>query len=353
MKKLSLLFFISFFCMSIIAQRVNLDNEHFKYHFRHLPEYALDDSYLTFSVGVNKTEALEVYSSETACDKISIDGRKKIPSEGHIRVNVDLNDLIIEKTDVSTRSEVKKDKEGNVLSTKYFYTFYMNYTFDAKANVIDYKGEDITSYVLKRRSSMSTYKSKEFSSRKDAYDYYLNNKLEIKTSVIRSEIDNALKLLNDKLKWDFSYYSQWSNEKLIVIGSKKHEEYLAGKENYENLIRILESITANEIPSNVYDDIKPIIDYYEGLCNKYVNKEDKFEKKIIHSSLFNLAAIYFYTEQYDKAIEYADKIIALDESKKEGEKIKDDIEKERANFAKHGINTNHFVRDIDNAQGPI
>ena len=65
MKKITLLFAV-LMPLAVMAQRTDLDKDWFNYSYRHLPSKPIDNSYMTYSVTVEKTVALDMYSNENA-----------------------------------------------------------------------------------------------------------------------------------------------------------------------------------------------------------------------------------------------------------------------------------------------
>lgn len=339
-------------CSGIYAQRVDLDKFTFNHRYTRLPDNALDPSYTTYSVNVNKTVALDYYSNESVNNMINIQGRKKVNSPGHLQININMEDLMIESSEVKERVEVRKDKDGKETGRSYYYKVEVIYSFQADASVKDYTGKQLRTYALSAYREKKNYSTAEYSKSSDAVNFYNNNKLEIKTQLVSGEINKAISSLNSSLNYNFGYMAITSSEHLWVLGSKKHEEYATYVEKCGTFKNILESMTPTSIPEAVNTQVQQTVDYFIQLADKYADTEDKGQKKLRYGAFYNLAIIYFYTEQFDKAIEYANRLIANDYDSKDGEKIIKDIKSVQDDFVKHGINTRHFVREVENAQPP-
>jgi hypothetical protein len=351
MKRLLIILLFCPIALGLKAQKVDLDKVFFAYNYRNMPSIVLDKSYTTYSIDITKSAALNAYSNESSSSKINIEGKKKVSSGGHIQVNLNLGDLIIASSEVKERVEINKDKDGKETSRSYFYKVEVVYSFTASAEAKDYKGASLAHWSLAVPTDKKTWNSDEYSKQKDAADYYNNNKLEIKTRLIDEQINAALTSLNSSCNAAFAYQTSSSREKLWDLGSKKHPEFANYTQATASAIAALKLITANEIPAQVLKDIKPAIEYFTELPNNYT-KDEKGDKKIRYGAYFNLATIYLFTEQFDKAKEFARKLADNDYDAKDGEDLFKEADKIAAQLAKHQLTSRHFAIDVSNAEPP-
>lgn len=352
MKKTLTIAMLLLIMISSKGQRIDIDKFWFNYSFRRMPNYALDKSYMTYSVDVSKTYTIGIFANESPANRINIEGRKKLPSGGHFTVSVSMEDLFIDNTDVKERIEIIKDKDGKETGRKSYYHVEVLYTFAASANARDYQGKILSNYYLAKRTDKKVYSSGEYATYKDAADYYNNNKLEIKTKLVTDQVNEALGSLNNSLNSDFGFVTTNYRDYLWCMGTKKHPEYAAYQQACADAKSTLELITANEIPAAVNEKIQPVMEYLAGIAAKYTNPEDKGEIKMRYSAYFNMALISFILEQPEKAIDYANKLIENDYDTKDGEKIIKESNNLIGEFEKYKISTRHFVPDIVNAMPP-
>lgn len=332
---------------NLFSQRIDIDKFAFDYKYRDVPQVVLDTTYTTFSVNVTKTKALQNYSNETDGSRIRIEGRNYVESNGSLQITISLEDLMIESSSVEEMIAVEKDKEGKEIRRTYTYKVNVVYTFVAYGNVKDAKGTSLKNYTLAGRDSKLTYSSSVYSKRAEAAEYYDNNKLEIKTKLTDDQINAALAKLNSNLDYDFAYTSENDREYIWTTDSKKHPENTPAQQAAEATKAILMQITSKEIPANVLTDLQPQIDYYISVIAKYPIQDDKFQKKIRFAAYYNLANIYFLTDQFAKAKEYAAKIVENDYDPKDGSKMIDEITQIEARYKKHNISTRHFFVPIE------
>lgn len=348
MKKTLLLIILTVTSLSnALAQRVDIDKFAFDYKYRQVPNLVLDTTLSNYSVNITKTKALQAYSNETEGSAIKIEGRNFVESNGRIIINISFEDLMIESSAVEQIIEVKKDKDGKETGRTYTYKVNVVYTFASSANISDYKGAPLKSYNLKDRFTKQTYSSQIFNQREEASEYYSNNKLEIKTKLSDEQINTSLSTLNWNLSFDFAYLSMHNRVYIWTTDSKKHPENTLVQQAAEATKIALMQITSKEIPASVLTELDPIIKYYLSIPTKYTNPSEKQEKKIRFAAYYNLANIYFLTDQFEKAKEYAALIISNDYDPKDGENLIEDATNIVVRYKKHGLNSRHFYVNIE------
>jgi hypothetical protein len=351
MKKL--LYLVMAFCLSPVvnAQRIDLDRESYKHNYRHLPYVIIDNSFQTYSVVVDKTAALDMFTTEKANNRFNIEGRKKVTGKAHFQVNIYMGDLIFESSKIENRVEVKKDKDGNETSRKYYWAEVI-YTFEASAEVTDLNGNRLKSYSLEERNKKQTYKTNEFNTSAAASDYYNNNRYEIKSRLAEERINSVVESLGYSLNSDFGYISISWPEKFWTLGSKKHSEYVAFNEAVQNAKTAVETISANEIPGDVGEKLKTSIDYFYSILSKFTDSEDKGQKKLRYAAYFNLAYIYYTLENFDKALEMSDLLVKNDYDIKDGERLIKQVNEIKEDLQKHSLTTRHFIPPCEDASAP-
>ena len=95
-------------------------------------------------------------------------------------------------------------------------------------------------------------------------------------------------------------------------------------------------------------ELEPAIKYFTEMPDRFPGT-DKKERKMKYSAYFNLATIYYYLDDPEQAIKWADKLIANDYDKKDGTKIKEEAQKIEPVLKANKTNSRHMaVRTIDN-----
>src|SRR5215471_11673391 len=125
MKKTILLPVFLLLLLSSRAQRVDLDKFNFTVSYRDFPEEPLPSDYKTFNLRIEATPSLGYLNLDNGFE---IEGMKRVPGTGHITILAILDDVVIEKTEMKERIDIKKDKYGNE-SRRIFYSNEMTYSF--------------------------------------------------------------------------------------------------------------------------------------------------------------------------------------------------------------------------------
>ena len=200
MKKLSV-FTLFLFPFVLMAQKsVDLDRFRFTVQYRSLPKMKLDSTYRTYNVEVESTQLMHSFLSDLSPEKsVILEGWRKLPQDGHLSIKVKLGDLLPESVSIKERIETKKDKNGQVLSTKTFYHQEVVYTFEAVADITDYKGIHIMDQQLANRGYKQVYKSPEFPLKYVAESYFTLNSLSITKDLYRNCVNRAMQFLSDQI----------------------------------------------------------------------------------------------------------------------------------------------------------
>lgn len=340
-------------CFSgLTAQRLDLDKYSFIYSYRLLPNIALDKSYLSYTVNISKANELGSLAGQSDTSKITIAGRKKVPSRAHFIVDINLDKVIFGKAEIKNKVEVTKDKDGKETSRKTLYYVEFRYSFEATAVVNDYKNVKLASYKISSRDDAKVYKSNAFESSKAASDIYNNQTKEISANIITEEIKNAYASFNASLNKDFGIIARQTKVHLWTLGSSKHPEYQAWKDACALVKSVLENITADSIPKVSNSQVNFAIDYFAGIASKYQNSEDKAERKLRYGSFYNLATIYLCLEQFDMAKENAQKIVENDFDVKDGNELTQEVNTIKSRLDKHQMTTQHFTLDLEHISLP-
>ena len=147
--------FIASFLVPFIAftQRVDLDRFKFSSQFRSLPSIRLDTSYHTYHVSVEATRLMQGYLSDITPEKSVIpDGWRMLKKNGHLAIQVKLEDLLPESFSVKEREEIIKDRAGKETGRRKLYSQEVVYTFSAFADITDHKGAFIENINLASRN---------------------------------------------------------------------------------------------------------------------------------------------------------------------------------------------------------
>ncbi len=341
------LFIVSF------GQKVDLDKFNFTFEYRDLPLLPQKPEYNTFSVKTNTNSAVRDNYSDTGIEElVNIQGWKRVSGvNGHLIVSVSLDDLIIASSNVTERVDIQKDKDGKETGRKYYYKVDAVYSWQGRAAVRDFKGAEIGNTSL-GSSTTKTWSSSEYSTRKEAADYFNNNRTEIKGGLIRGEVNAALSALSRWLSDNYGYSVRKEPEILWILDAKKHPETAAQKENWLVFKAAVATVTADNLPDETIEKFKTVIAYFDGIPARFAT-EDKNDKKMRYASYYNKAKIYLYLDLPELAIKEAESLIANVYDDGDGKRLKKEAEALVKLFEKNNKISRHFSIDLSAAAAPV
>jgi hypothetical protein len=353
MKKIIFTLSASLFCITLFAQRVDLDRFNFTASYRDFPDEPLPLAYKTFNVRIEAAPSLGLgYTAGSLENIIRIEGLKKVNGTGHVTILAILDDLVIEKSETKERIEIKKDKLGAEIRKSLFST-EMTYSFSARASVYDYKGNTILSnYILSEREDKKTYKTPEFANPIDALNSFNNKILEIKSNLAKQLVNNAISNLNSILNTRYGYSIQRVNDIFWVLNNKKHPEYGEQQKAWNNFKNAIVLMNPDESLDKVKERMKPVIDYYEKIKTIYTGS-DKEARKLRYASYYNLAKVYLYLDDPTAAIREADALAMNDYDESDGRMLRSIAENLDEQLKKNNTSTRHFPVDIARYEPPV
>src|SRR6266487_1739295 len=353
MKKIIFTLFTYLLCITLFAQRVDLDRFNFTASYRDFPDEPLPANYKTFNVRIEAAPSLGLgYTAGTLENIIRIEGLKKVSGTGHITILAMLDDIVFEKSETKERIEIKKDKQGLEIRKSFFST-EMTYSFSARASVYDYKGNTILSnYILSDREDKKIYKTPEYSNPIEALNGFNNKILEIKSNLARQLVASAIGNLNRALNTRYGYTIQRVNDIFWVLNNKKHPEYGEQQKAWNNFKNAIVLMSPDEPLDKVKERMKSVIDYYEKVKTIYTGS-DKEARKLRYASYYNLAKVYLYLDDPAAAIREADALAMNDYDESDGRTLRSIAENLDEQLKKNNTSTRHFPVDIARYESPV
>jgi hypothetical protein len=311
MKKLLPAFFL-LFGLAASAQSTDLDPFDINYSYVNLPTKPVaDKKNRTYSFVTNIDRNLQYNKPKYFIEnQVTISGFEKKEKNGYLSVEVVLQNPAITKKDITNRISSSKDKSGRV-TNKYYYTVVYSYTQDGNAKVVssDGKVNKVINFTAQRSAKSQEY---ENYSQAESFQYGIYN-------LIRNNFTNeVVTTLNNELNDEFGYPVKNGTDKLWILANKKHPEQLAEYNAYLTVKNAFDKMNFAEPTTDIANEVKESIAYFESLPNKY-NEDEKAHRKIRYSAYFNLAKIYYLLDNPAKSNEYCQKLIANDYDKSDGE----------------------------------
>ncbi len=353
MKKLLILPIVLLLFSAIYGQRVDLDRFNFSVSYRDFPQEPLPEKYKTYNFRVEASPSLGLgYSTTNLFNTILIEGLKKVEGTGHISILLMLDDIVFEKPETIERIQTSKDKQG-VEVKKSLYSLVFDYSFAARLSVYDYKGNTlVSSRVLFDRDNRRTYKTPESNSAADATNYYSNKVGEIRANLAKQLTATVITQTNQWLNEQYGFPTRRVNDILWILNNKRHSAYNAHQKAWNDFRNAIVLMSENEPLDKVKQKMKPAIDYFESVKKQYTSS-DKEDKKMRYSSYYNLAKIYIYLDEPEKALTEADALAMNDYDEKDGRALRSAAESLADNLRKNNTGSRHFAVNIDKYEPPI
>ncbi len=337
----------------IAAQKkVDLDRFNFKVQFRSLPDIKLDSTYRTYNVSVTGTKLMQPFLQDIEpSNTVQLQGWRKLEQDGHLNIQVKLQDLLPETVSVKERSITTKNRNGVVTGTKNVYYQEVVYTFEAAAQITDYKGAHIMDEMLASRNYKQTYTSPEFGIRALAEGYFVLNSLSITKDLYRKCVNRAMHNLSNRITDNFGFAEVTASDYMWVIGSRKHPEYDEDRKVFQLMNEVLFSMNAGSSINGAREKLQPVIEYFENIKTTYSTSK-KHDRKIRYASYFNLAVLYYYLDDPEQMMKQANGLILNDFHTAVGKSFQQTAMNLKNQFHQTNINTRHFSFDINEFKGP-
>jgi len=323
------------------TKSIDLDNLRYSMTYRSMPKEPFNPLFFTYSVFVNATKPTEQRVTLFEIDDATyIEGQQKVNNneDSHLAIVVDLGNLVIKNSTVSERREERKNKEGKVINVNYYYKLVVDYAFESSYKIMQ-GNKVLVSNVVYAPMSTITYQSKEYGSRKDAGNFWENNR-----DVLISEFTNEVcrktaAAATSRASSLYGFPITKTTDIIQTTDEKKHLENERFRAACASLKEKLNAITPNEGLKK--DEVEGIIDYFQSIPSKYVDTK-RADMKLRYAAYFNLCKLYLYLNEPENVHKYADLLIKNDYDKRDGEKLKKSADEWKEQLKRTKMNTRNF-----------
>ncbi len=332
------------------AQSANLDRERFNVSYVSLPSNPiLDDKARTYDINVINAMRSSSRGKITK-NKINISGFSKVDTNGTLGLNIDISDVEFGDVSIEKTETQNKDKDGKVTSvTRTYYVLlpYKTYASMKISNAVD------GSSVTRTFGGNETYKSNSYNTYSKAKEHYNNNRGNLKNRFRSEFFKNALNGMNNYLNRSHGYRPYTSgNEYFWILASKKHPEKIKHHEAFETLKTAFAEMKHDLPVDDIAKQAIPAIEYFNDVITRYPGKDRK-SRKVRYASYYNIAKIYLYLDNPEKAKEYAQKLIDNNHSKSDGKSMIKSADRLRERLDKNKMTSRHFevvTEDLTNSE---
>lgn len=352
MKKLYTLVLLLLPIYLLAQKKVDLDKYRFSVQYRSLPAIKIDSTYRTYNVEIEGSKLMQPLLQDIEPQKsVVLEGWKKLENDGHISINIKLEDLLPQSVSVKENTQVEKNRSGQITKTRTLYHQEVVYTFAASAQIFDYQGKHILDLQLANRDYKQVYKSPEFALRALAEGYFVINSLSVTKDLFQRCVTKAMYNLNNRINYNFGYNEVTAKDFMWIIDTKKHPEYAAYRKAFAQMNDVFFSMNGNSPSQNAREQLQPVIEYFEKIKKNYSSGK-RHDRKIRYASYYNLAVLYYYLDDPQSMMKEASGLVLNDFDAKDGKSFEQTAIRLKNLFQQNNIYTRHF--DINTAifKGP-
>jgi hypothetical protein len=297
-------------------------------------------------------------------------GFQKVENNPAVGITFTMNDLRIEKTEMKTRQNDGKDKDGKPIKVN-VYTLTATYSTTGRFQLYGPKTGEVRQartnppaqpnrFLQTIASSQATnpsayqteitrqifpdkitYSTKEYQSSVEATQYFERNQRSIQNELITNYINDALRTINEQANNWYGYVPVKSQEFLWILDSKKHSEYPIQQEAIKAVKTLMPTMTATESPEQLAQNLRPVMDYFNELKTKYPSN-DKVDVKMRYSAFYNLATLYYFLDQSAEVAKEAEGLIKNGYDTGDGKRYLRLADELQQSLAKHRMDSRHM-----------
>gem|GEM_PF-791913 len=362
-------------CLSLLsaqAQKVDLDRYSFDASYLTLPREYVEPDQRTYGVRVNASAAVSsVIPPPAIYDRIQLAGFRKVEANPTVGLVINFGDVRFEKSDLTTRNEEKKEKDGKT-STRTYYAMTIRFSVTGGYDVFgpiendprqqrqaEAKAKEIQSNRFLKNASTSfdtpntrrvsggffpnqlNFTTKEFNTAQEATKYLEQNQASIRAELITRYVNDAVVTAGNELNATYGYVPVQTREFLWILDSKSHPEYPIQQEAIKAVKELFKTMRATETTDRLAGDLQPLMDYLQEMKGKYTGS-DKRDQKMRYSAFYNLATLYLLLDRPDAAMEEARGLIQNDYDANDGEKLLRQAQTLKAGLMKHRMTSRHM-----------
>ena len=340
--------------INVFAQKIDIDKKPVITRLIALPSKPVDTSWHTFSYtfkGENNLASWSIDVDQAKATYFKLSGYNTVEKGGDLHLEATLQPVRIVGSDVTKRSESSKDKSGRVTTTNY-YRYVVSYESGLSWKLFDKNGKELTpkapgaGFGLVVGSNIKKKEGSEYGTYKEAYDSYYNNRAQITRDIAVAELESLLGGMYETVNSHYGYVPYKTRFNIWLLDTKGHPEQDALTQHYQNVKTVFESISAYQLTQDNIDALKPSIEYYESIPQKY-QADEKADRKLRYAAFFNLSNIYLHLDNPTKAIEYANLLIQNDYDKGDGKDFVKDAGKLKELLASKQTASRRFSRKAE------
>jgi hypothetical protein len=335
------------------SQSVDLDRFSFNARYRNLPQRPLDTAYRTYSVNIETGQVMKALNRrEEMLDQLVIDGWKQLPYDAHVQISVEMEDVLIEGSEMTTRVYPIKDKEGKQIGERKTFRNQVRYSYAAHWKMSDYKGNVIHQEVIATRMNKATHTSPEYNSEVEARAASMFGFVGLLNQLNQQTMNGIIRDLSGWLTNNYGFTENYVSDFLWILNKRKHDEHEGFHRAFISFRQAMMYMNPNDPLDEVKMKMKPAIDYFNNVKRMYAGSTSRNDRKILYAASFNLAKIYYYLDEPEKSMAEAGEVVMNGYDAREGERLQNWAAELQNRMQVNGVKTRHFPRNPESFRGP-
>ncbi|TWI01277.1 hypothetical protein IQ05_00853 [Flavobacterium tiangeerense] len=353
MKK-TLIFLLFLISVTISAQKVDLDRFYFDVSYQALPKEPVPFEKRTYASEVKLGGKIQTYTNPTSLnERINIYGWKKVDEGATVKIALHIEDFVEKSVTSQVRVEENKDKEGRVTSRREYHYVLAKYSGRGYAKIagprtpIPLTAKQIEEEKAKQAAASTNRFLKNAVVKKDTvsdnggFNWNFNDDIEVKSAefqdaasamksfnlnrngvhdnTLRGYVDGTVNRFNTSVNYSYGFKPISTNQILWILDAK-NEEGSTQIEAIQAVRELFKNMKADQPIEDLKSSMQPLINYFDSLKTKYAD-DSKPARKMRYSAYYNLAVIYLLTDEPEKTIVEAEKLILNDYDKSDGKEL--------------------------------
>lgn len=310
MKKIFLLILTLSLIIPLQAQKAKLKNVSFSY--MHYPLNPLSKDIKTYGVSVSNTSTRVKIGEDREREYLVLEGFERVsPDKADIMLNFELHGVQT-SSDIHTKEE-KSKVDGKEVTKTYYYHEVVS-TASIKFSMVDKSGNIIYTQVFQGKDYENRSQSSFFNTKAEAEADYNKNKNGIINSSDNATVTKIMTAIKNYLTNQYGYY-QTSSAATIATGKGKDSDYADADQlvikfqEAANLFNAGKQEEYNKLAMECIEGWEKILEEFDPN-----NKKARISKKNADVFYYNISNAYLYMNEFDKAIEYINKGLEVDNS---------------------------------------
>ncbi|HRD81172.1 MAG TPA: hypothetical protein PK198_03330 [Saprospiraceae bacterium] len=334
---------------SLFGQR--LKDKRAQINYVSLPTKKVPDSYTTYSVQVYGSAVTDAgHSNQALENKIVMDGFKRVNYQeggGHLRIVMNMGYTTQGRAEYKSNKITKKDEKTGVETVTWEYWYEVPLNLSAVFNIYDPAGNILTTYSKNFAGKKSTSRYSKSDDLSKNYNANINRmRKEVALEVINDLMREVVPIVSDQFDFD----KRHDNPEFFII------ENYPSEPDYQKYFELLDTewkkIDSAVPTSELKAKFGPALAFYEKEA-EIDAKGDKKLLKVFEAANYNAALLNFYLDDFEKAVRYANRVIASEGGKhRKSSDLIERVQKTKQLMDMHGVNTLHYARDLSNAIPP-